>query len=129
VSESDNRTIPQVISSVAGDLANLVRSEGELIRTELSEKISLAAKAGMSISAGAALLLGALLCLLAGLVLGLSHVMDPGWAAALVGVLAGLVGYLLLRAAAKTVQPSALAPERASRQLHKDAQLLKEQVR
>jgi VIT1/CCC1 family predicted Fe2+/Mn2+ transporter len=129
VSEPDTRSIPEVISAVTGDLADLVRKESELVRTEVSEKISEAAKAGASMSIGAALLLGAFLCLLAALVIALAHVMDPGWAALLVGVVAGLVGYSMVRSAAKKVQPSALAPDRATRQLQKDAQLVKEQVR
>jgi hypothetical protein len=129
VSEADTRTIPEVISAVAGDLANLVRKESELVRTELTEKISLAAKAGVSISIGAALLLGAFLCLLAAIVLALAHIMDPGWAALLVAIVAGLGGYTLVRGAAKSVQPAALAPDRATRQIQKDAQLVKEQVR
>lgn len=129
MSETDNRSIPEIISAMTGDLATLVRKESELVRTEVSEKISDAAKAGVSMSIGAALLLGAFLCLMAALVLGLSHVMDPAWAALLVGVVAGLIGYTLLRGAAKKVQPSALTPDRAARQIQKDAQLVKEQVR
>lgn len=129
MSENDNRSIPEIISAMTGDLATLVRKESELVRTEVSEKISVATKAGVSMSVGAALLLGAFLCLMAAVVLGLSHIMDPAWAALLVGVVAGLIGYTLLRGAAKKVQPSALTPDRAARQIQKDAQLVKEQVR
>jgi len=128
MSEADPRSIPEVISAVTGDLANLVRKESELVRTEVSEKISAAARAGVTMSAGAALLLGGFLTLMAAIVLGLSKVMDPAWAALLVGVIAGLVGFTLVRGAAKKVQPSALTPDRATRQIHKDAQLIKEQV-
>ena len=129
MSEPDTRSIPDVLSAVASDLADLVRKESELVRAEVQEKISDAAKAGVSMSLGAALLLGGFLSLLAAVVLALSHVMDPAWAALLVGVVAGLIGYTLVRGAAKKVQPSALAPDRAARQLQKDAQLVKEQVR
>lgn len=129
MSEADNRSIPEIISAVTGDLADLVRNESELVRTEVSEKISEATKAGVSMSIGAALLLGGFLCLLAAVVLALSHVMDPGWSALLVGVVAGLIGYTLVRGAAKKVQPSALVPDRAGRQIQKDAHLVKEQVR
>jgi hypothetical protein len=80
-------------------------------------------------SAGAALLLGGFLTLMAAVVLGLSKFMDPAWAALVVGLAAGLVGYTMVRAAAKKVQPSAMAPDRATRQIQKDAQLIKEQVR
>jgi len=129
MSEPDTRSIPDVLSAVAGDLADLVRKESELVRTEVKENISDAAKAGMSMSLGAALLLGGFLSLIAAVVLALSHVMDPAWAALLVGLVAGLLGYSLVRGAAKKVQPSALAPDRAARQIQKDAQLVKEQVR
>src|SRR5690606_37203778 len=114
---------------MTGDLANLVRAESELVRTEVSEKLAQTARAGAAMSVGAALLLGRFLALLAAIVLGLSHVMDPAWAALVVAVVAALIGYSLVRSAAKKVQPSELAPDRAARQLQKDAQLLKEQVR
>jgi hypothetical protein len=128
MSDADARSIPEIISDVTGDLANLVRKESELVRTEMSEKIADAARAGVSMSLGAGLLLGSFLCLLAAAVIGLGHVMDVGWAALLVGVVVGLFGYTLVRGAAKKFQPSALAPDRTTRQIQKDAQLVKEQV-
>jgi hypothetical protein len=66
---------------------------------------------------------------MAAIVIGLSKFMDPFWAALLVGVVAGLIGFSLVKGAAKKVTPSALAPDRAARQMQKDAQLVKEQVR
>jgi hypothetical protein len=129
VNADDPRSIPELFSTVTGDLANLVRKESELIRAEVSEKISNAAKAGAQMSVGAALLLGGFLTLMAAAVIGLSKVMDPFWAALLVGVVAGLVGFTLVRSASKKVTPAELMPDRSTRQIQKDAQLVKEQVR
>jgi 2-methylcitrate dehydratase PrpD len=129
VNSDDPRSIAELFSTVTGDLANLVRKESELIRAEVSEKISSAAKAGAQMSVGAALLLGGFLTLMAAAVIGLSKVMDPFWAALLVGVVAGLVGFTLVRSASKKVSPAELMPDRATRQIQKDAQLVKEQVR
>lgn len=126
---ADPRSIPELISTLTGDLANLVRKEGELVRTEVSEKIHQTAKAGQTLSIGAALLLGAFLVLLQALVLALSKFMDPLWASILVGIVVGLVGYSLIKGALKQVQPAQLAPDRSARQLQKDAQFVKEQVR
>src|SRR5690349_6647668 len=126
--DTDTRTIPEVLSAVTGDLANLVRKESELVRTEVAEKIGAAAKAGTTMSIGAALLLGGFLSLMAALVIGLSEIMHPAWAALLVGVVAGLIGFTLVRGAAQKVTPSALTPDRAARQLHKDSQFVKEQI-
>jgi xanthine/uracil permease len=129
VDSSDPRSIPELISTLTGDLANLVRKEGELVRTEVTEKVQQVASAGQTLSIGAALLLGAFLVLLQALVLALSKVMDPLWASVVVGVAVGLVGYSLIKGAMKHVRPAELAPDRTARQLQKDAQFVKEQVR
>jgi hypothetical protein len=55
--------------------------------------------------------------------------MDPLWASLVVGVVVGLIGYSLVKGAAKLVKPDQLAPGRSARQLKQDAQLVKEQVR
>ncbi len=124
----ETRTIPELISALTGDLAMLVRKESELVRTEVSEKLSQATKAGQQMSLGAALLLGAFLVLLQALVLALSKFMDPLWAAVVVGLSVGLLGYTLVKGATKKVSPAQLSPERSVRQLHKDGQLVKEQM-
>lgn len=126
---ADPRSIPELISTLTGDLANLVRKESELVRTEVSEKLQQTAKAGQTLSLGAALLLGAFLVLLQALVLALGKFMDPLWASLIVGVTVGLVGYSLVRGALKAVTPAQLSPDRSARQLQKDAQFVKEQVR
>lgn len=124
----DPRSIPQLVSALTGDLADLVRKEAELVRTEVSEKIGEATKAGQKLSIGAALLLGAFLVLLQAIVLALSKFMDPLWASVVVAAVVGLLGYSLVRGAAKSVAPSQLTPDRSARQIHKDVKLVKEQM-
>jgi hypothetical protein len=105
-----------------------VRKEGELVRTEVTEKLHQAVKAGQGLSLGAALLLGAFLVLLEAAVLALSKIMDPLWASLLVAVVVGGIGFWLVKSAAAQVKPQNLAPARTTRQLNKDAKLVKEQV-
>jgi xanthine/uracil permease len=126
---TDPRSIPQLIGDLASDVSSLVRKEAELVRAEFSEKTTQLAKAGGEMAGGAICLLAALIVLLQALVLALSKVMDPAWAALLVGIVVALVGVSLLRLGAKTAAPKNLAPERTTRQIEKDAQLVKEQVR
>jgi hypothetical protein len=126
---NDARSLPELISALTGDLANLVRKESELVRTEVSEKIAQTGKAASQMSIGAALLLGAFLVLLQALVIALSKVMDPLWASLVVGVGVGLVGFTLVKGGADKIKPAELAPDRTARQLQKDAQMVKEQVR
>ena len=127
--EPDQRSVPELIATVATDLADLVRKESELLRSELSQKLSTATKAAAALGVGAVMLLGAFLCLLAAAVLGLSYVMPPAWAAVLVAAVTGLIGVVLTAAGAKTAQPSALKPEHFTEQVRRDARMIKEQVR
>jgi len=126
--DADPRSIPELVSALTADLATLVRKESELVRTEVAEKLVQTAKAGQLIGIGGALSLGAFLVLLQALVLALSKVMDPLWASVVVGLVVGLIGFSLIKAAARKVTPGGLAPERSARQFQKDAQLVKEQV-
>ena len=119
------RGLTDLIGQLGGDLAGLVRKESELIRAEVSEKLTAAGKAVADIAAGGLLLIAALLVLLQALVLALSKVMDPIWAALLVGLGVAAVGYLLVRAGMKAISLSALKPDRTARQLKKDAELMK----
>ncbi|MBW8813009.1 MAG: phage holin family protein [Caulobacterales bacterium] len=119
------RSIGDLIGELTGDLAALVRKESELIRAELGEKLNRSAKALGDIAAGGLLLMAALLVLLQALVLALSKVMDPTWAALLVGVAVAAVGYALVRLGMKAISLSGFSPERTTRQLRKDADLIK----
>jgi Putative Actinobacterial Holin-X, holin superfamily III len=125
----DQRTIPELVSALTADLANLVRKESELVRAEISEKISDATHAGAWMGVGVALLLGAFLVLLEALVLALSKMMDPLWASIVVAVVVGGAGFLLIRTTLAKVRPGNLAPDRSVRQIGKDARMVKEQVK
>jgi hypothetical protein len=121
----EGRTLPDLIGQLSGDLAGLVRKESELIRAELGEKVNTVGKAVGDIAAGGLLLVAALLVLLQALVIALSKVMDPLWASLLVGVVVAAVGFLLVRTGMKMMSPGGLKPDRAARQLKKDAELMK----
>ena len=129
MSEPDNRSVHEIMSAMAADVTNLVRTEAELVRAEVSEKISGVVKAGISMALGATLLWGAYLCILAAIVIGLSYLMPAAWAALVVGVVTGLIGFTLIRAAAKKATPGEMAPEHSAREVRKDVQMLKEQMR
>lgn len=128
MSVNDTRTIPELLSALTGNMADLARKEGDLIRAEVAEKLHQGARAAQGLGLGAAMLIGAFLLLLQAAVLALSRLMDPLWASLLVGVVVGLIGYSLIRRAGRMMTPQQLAPERTARQVKKDAQLVKEQV-
>jgi hypothetical protein len=119
------RSIGDLLGDLTGELTSLVKKESELVRAELGEKINRAAKALGDIAAGGLLLVAALLVLLQALVLALSKLMDPTWAALLVGVSVAVLGALLVRMGMKAISLGGLAPSRTTRQLKKDAELIK----
>ena len=119
------RSLGDLLGQLTGDLASLVRKESELVRAEFSEKLSQAGRGVGEIFAGALLLMCALLVLLQALVLALSKVMDPALASVLVGVGVAAVGYFLLRGGMKALSPDVLKPDRSTRQIKKDVELMK----
>jgi xanthine/uracil permease len=129
MAEPHLRSVPELIASVATDLADLMRKESELLRTELSQKISTAQKAVLSMAAGAVMLLGAFLCLLTAAVMGLSYVIPAAWAAVIVAAVVGLIGVILVAVAANKAQPKELRPEHFTEQVRRDAQMIREQMR
>ncbi|MBU1376432.1 MAG: phage holin family protein [Alphaproteobacteria bacterium] len=121
----DARGLTDLIAQLGGDLAALVRKESELVRAEVSEKLNSAGKAIGDIAAGGLLLVAALLVLLQALVLALSKLMDPIWAALIVGLGVAALGALLVRTGMKAITLGSLTPGRTTRQLKKDAELMK----
>lgn len=125
----ETRSLTDLIAQLGGDLAALVRKESELVRAEIGEKSRSMGKAVGDIAAGGLLMIAALLVLLQALVLALSRIMDPVWASLLVGVVVAAVGFLILRTGMKRMSAGALKPDRTTRQLKKDAELVKRNPR
>jgi hypothetical protein len=125
------RSVPELLSSLVGQISTLFRQEVRLARAEIGEKFGHAAAAVVPIGAGAGLLLGALVVLLFALAAGISALfgLEEGWSLLIVGVLAALIGYLLIRGGISRLKVSNLMPERTADQLSRDAQVAKEQIR
>src|SRR5258707_12136185 len=94
---TDNtRTVPELFTSVVSQLADLMRTEGQLARAEISEKMTLAATGLGLIVGGAILFMPALGVLLEGAVAPLvDNGIAPTWAGALVVGLCPLLGLIL----------------------------------
>ncbi|WP_062208796.1 phage holin family protein [Aureimonas sp. AU12] len=125
----DTRSVPDLIGDVLRETTELFRTEGKLIRAEISDKIAQVQVGGGSIAAGAICLLVALVVLAQALVIALAHVVGAGWAALIVGVVIALVGVALLAKGKKDLETVSLTPDRTLQQLQKDGRLVKEQTR
>lgn len=125
-----NKSVPDLIGDLVQQSSTLVLKEVQLARAEMSEKIGQIAMAAGSIGIAAALLMAALVILLQAVAaflvtLGLSQPL----AALIVGVVAALIGYLLLRSGINRMKAAQLVPERTVNQVSRDAATAKEAVR
>jgi hypothetical protein len=121
------RSLSQLVADLAREVTTLFRKESQLVRAELSEKITQIEVGAGSILAGAICLLVALNVLAGALVIALAELIGAGWAALAVGLVLAAIGGILVKKGTSDV--SDLAPERTLRQVSRDATLVKEQVR
>ncbi|MBB3997723.1 phage holin family protein [Aureimonas pseudogalii] len=129
VEPREARSVPDLIGDVLRETTELFRTEGKLIRAEISDKITQVQIGGGSIAAGAICLLVALIVLAQALVIALAHVVGAGWSALIVGVAIALVGVALLAKGKKELETVSLTPDRTVEQLQKDGRLVKDQTR
>lgn len=119
--DASNRSIPDLLMHLVRQLTELIRSEGQLARAELSEKMEKATGAAVMIGAGAVLLLPALVILLQAAVAAL---VEAGWSAGLaalvVGAVALAIGGMLCAMGLKRLKAVNLVPQKTIRQIQED---------
>src|SRR4026208_417249 len=119
--ETHGRSIPDILLNLVRQLSGLIKSEGQLARAEISEKIDKLAGAGIMIGAGAVLLLPALVILLeaGGLASG-----EPGWSPAVASLVVAVVvlaiGGVLCAIGLSRLKHVSLVPDKTIRQIQQD---------
>ena len=128
---ADNtRTVSELFTSVVSQLADLMRTEGQLARAEISEKMTLAATGLGLIVGGAILLMPALVVLLEAAVAALvDNGIAPYWAALIVGGACFVLGLILLLIGVSWLRAGKLVPDKTISQLQRDAATARSQVR
>jgi uncharacterized membrane protein YcjF (UPF0283 family) len=126
-----SRPIPDIVTDLLSQFMTLVRKEGELARTEISDNIARAAAGLGLIIGGAVLLMPALVILLQAAVAALTDRAGlQAWASALiVGGVALLVGIILLLIGVSRLKFENMVPNKTIEQMKQDASLAKDQVR
>ncbi|MCK5930945.1 MAG: phage holin family protein [Fulvimarina manganoxydans] len=125
----EGRSLPDLVVHALRETSELLRTELRMVRTELSDKVAQIEAGAGSLAAGAICLLVALFVLSQALVVAVGELIGDAWAALLVGLVIAAIGVALLLKGRKDLQPDRLMPERTSRQLGKDTELVKEQGR
>jgi hypothetical protein len=114
-------SLGQLVGEIGEDLSKLMRQELVLAKAEIREEATKAGKAGgMLGGAGLAGYTAALFGTLAA-VFGLSHVMDPGWAALIVTVIWAVIGAVLFVTGRSRLRQVSPKPEQTVETLKEDA--------
>lgn len=127
-SPRDARSLPSLIADIVGEVSELMKTEVQLIRSEISDKVRQVEVGGGAIAAGAMCLLVALFVLSQAMVVALGNYIGDAWAALLIGVIFAIVGIAFLAKGRRDLSPASLTPDRTANQLRKDAALVKEQT-
>lgn len=124
----EERSLGELFSELASETSTLVRQEVALAQTELTQKATKVGKNVGFLVVGGAVGYAALLAIIAAVIIGLANFI-PAWASALiVGVVVGIVAYLLISSALAALKKTDLTPRNTVETLKEDAQWLKNQV-
>jgi Putative Actinobacterial Holin-X, holin superfamily III len=130
MSQSNSRSIPDLLSEAVGQLAKLIGNEFALARAEISEKAKQVARAAALIGAGAVLLIPTLVIALLAVAAGLkqSGFSDP-MSYLLTAGGAVLVSAVLIWTGLNRLSGDALKPGVTLDQIERDKTAVKEMVR
>ncbi len=134
----DERSLGDLFSELASETSNLVKQEVALAQVEITQKATRVGTNVGYLAAGGAVGYTALLVILAAVVIGLTQLISrltdwqlitSAWiAAAIVGLIVGVVAYVLITSALAKLKNTDLAPRQTVETLKEDAQWLKDQV-
>lgn len=124
----EERPLGELFADLANETSALVRNEVALAKVEITDKATRVGKNVASLFIGGAVAYAAMLAIGAAVILLLATVM-PAWLSALiVGVVVGVVGWMLISKAAAALRRTELKPRETVQSLKEDAQWIKDQI-
>lgn len=125
----ENKPLGDLFSDLAGEMSELVRKEVALAKVEVGQKAKFIGKNVGYLVIGGAVAYAAMLTIIAGIIMLLDKAM-PNWGAALlVGVVVGVVGWLLISKARAALQATDVTPQQTVESLKEDAAWVKQQIK
>ena len=121
----DDRSTKSILRELMREVPNLFTKELALARAEMRENMEQTRRGAMEVSTGGVVLLGGYVVLLMAAVYALSEVMEPWIAALLVGGIAALVGYMMVKSGMRHFSARDLRPDRTIDSVHKDADAIR----
>ena len=123
--QTDPRSITELIPQLGTEVVRLMKSEADLLRAELNDRVENFQTAISSMAAGAVFLIAALVILLQALVVALTNMgMDAGWASLIIGAIAAAIGaWLVMHGSSESMS---MTPRRSISEIRKTAEMVKE---
>ena len=126
---NNERTLPEVINHIVGNIQEIIGAEFQLAKTEIKEEISKASAPAATLGAGLVISFFALGFLLLAAVYALSMVIAAWLAALLVGVTLTTTGIALISSGAKKLKGVNVLPEKTADSLKENMQWAKNQIK
>jgi uncharacterized membrane protein YqjE len=123
------RSIPEVLQDIVGNLQEIVRSEFRLAKTELKEEAAKAAKPAATFGVGLVMGFYGIGFLLLASVYGLSRVMAGWLAALLVGMILAIVAIALLSSSGKKLKRVNPTPNKTIQSIEENVQWAKHPIK
>jgi hypothetical protein len=123
------RSFPEVLQDIVGNLQEIIRSEFRLAKTELKEEAAEAAKPAATFGVGLVLGFYGIGFLLLAAVYGLSTVMAGWLAALLVGTVLAIVAIALMSSSGKKLKRVNPTPDKTMRSLEENVQWAKHPIK
>ena len=126
---AEERSIGELFGELSQDVTMLVRQEAQLAKTEMQQKLSKVTTDLVSLATGGVVALIGGLALTAALILLLIDPvgLDPWLAALLVGVVFGMLGWVLVQKGVTNLKRTDPTPRRTVESIKDDIQWAKEQ--
>jgi len=123
------RSFPEVLQDIVGNLQEIIRSEFRLAKTEFKEEAAKAARPAATFGVGLVLGFYGIGFLLLASVYGLSTVMAGWLAALLVGTILAIVAIALMSSSGKKLKRVNPTPDKAIQSLAENVQWAKHQIK
>jgi xanthine/uracil permease len=124
-----------LITDFTRELSKLVRQEGQLMKAELSEKVSEAGAGVGSLTVGGAVLFAGFLILLLAAVAALNDAMgtfaveNPWVSPLIIGLIVVIIGAVLLQKGRSNLRAKNLVPKKSGESLRRDSEVLREHLK
>lgn len=122
----DDRSLGDLFADLSRETTTLVRQEITLAKTEMTQKATRAAKDAGFLFVGGAVVYAGVLAIVAAIIIALGQLGLQWWlAAAIVGIVVVLAGYVLIRRGLDNLKHEDMAPRQTMETIKGDIDVLK----